>query len=88
MAGARVVAPGPEGFGTTLTDAETGVEIKGVSRLNINIEPDDIIRIEAEIFSAGLDVTGELALYVADPSTGEAKRPARIEFTDGSVWQP
>jgi hypothetical protein len=87
MSGATVKAPGPGGWGTTLTNAETGDEIKGVSRIGITIVPDDIIRIDAEIFSTGIDVTGELELYIADPSTGETKQPTRIEFKDGTSWE-
>ena len=86
MSGARVIAPGPSGWGTQLIDSETGVEIKGVCGIRISIEPDSIIAIEADILSTGIDVTGELSLYVADPSTGENKRPTRIEFDDGTVW--
>jgi hypothetical protein len=86
MTGVRVRAPGPTGLGTTLTDADTGQEIKGVARLSINVEPDDFIRVEAELLSASLDVMGEAEFRVADPETGEIKRISRIEFEDGSVW--
>lgn len=86
MTGAIVKSPGPMGHGTQLINSETGDEIKGVTRIGITIVPDDIIRIDAEIFSTGLDVTGELSLYVADPATGETKRPTRIEYDDGTFW--
>lgn len=86
MTGVRVLSPGPQGWGTTVTDTETGAGIKGISEIGIRIVPDDITRVEAHLFSTGLDVTGELSLYVADPATGESKEPTRIEFADGSVW--
>jgi hypothetical protein len=86
VTGFTVRAPGPEGWGTTVTNAETGEEIKGIARIGIEIEPAAPIRIQADLFSTGIDVSGELALYIADPATGETKQPARIEFKDGSVW--
>lgn len=86
MTGVIVKAPGPSGFGTQLFDAESGGEIKGITRIGINIVPDDIIRVEAEMFAASIEAKGELTLYVTDPSTGETKEPARIEFKDGTVW--
>ena len=87
MMGVRVKAAGPTGYGTTLTNAETGDEIKGVSRLAIYIVPDDIIRVDAEIFSAELDVVGRATFHVTDPGTGEAKEVSRIEFADGTAWE-
>jgi hypothetical protein len=87
MMGVRVKAAGPTGYGTTLTNAETGDEINGVSRLAIYIVPDDIIRVDAEIFSAELDVAGRATFRVTDPGTGEVKEVSRIEFADGTAWE-
>ena len=86
MTSVRVISPGPLGFGTTLLDTVSGEEIKGVRAIRINIEPDRHIGIEADICADGIDVNGELRLYVSDPATGEAKIPTRIEFDDGTVW--
>lgn len=79
-------APGPAGHRAQLFDAESGNEIRGITRIGLEIVPDDIIRVEASIFAAEIEVKGEMVLYVTDPSTGETKEPARIEFKDGSVW--
>jgi hypothetical protein len=84
--GVCVKAPGPSGFGTTVTNAETGEEIKGIASLNISIVPDDIIRVEAQIFLAETEVNGVARFYASDPSTGETKQLVRIEFADGTVW--
>ena len=87
MTGARVIAPGPAGWGTTLLDVASGEEIKGVRAVRINIEPDNLIQIEADIFAEGIDVNGNLTLYIVDPCSGETKCPTRIEYDDGTAWE-
>ena len=87
MTGVIVKAAGPQGWGTRMINAETGEEIRGVAAMSIRIVPDEFISIQADIFSAGIEVNGEAEFRVTDPATGEKKTVARVEFADGSEWK-
>lgn len=88
MIGVKVSSPGPTGMGTMVTSAATGDELKGVSHLSIDIGLDSFTTVEATLFSASVEVDGIATFNVADPSTGESKPVARIEFADGTEWRP
>lgn len=86
VTGVTVKSPGPIGHGTTVTDNSTGAEILGIRHISLEIAPDDLTFIVAEIFTAEIEVSGALQLVAADPNTGSTKTVTRIEFDDGTFW--
>ncbi|PJI56010.1 hypothetical protein CTI14_00305 [Methylobacterium radiotolerans] len=78
---------GPHSKGISVTDAE-GQPIKGIGGAEISIRPDDVVRLKLEICLSELKLSGAATFMVADPRTGKMKPVARIEFADGTVFDP
>jgi hypothetical protein len=78
---------GPAAQGISVTDAE-GQPIKGIGGAEISIRPDDVVKVKLEICLSKLNLSGVPTFMVADPRTGKMKPVVRIEFADGTVFDP
>jgi hypothetical protein len=78
---------GPAVAGVTVTDAQNQL-IKGIGGVEISIRPDDVVRAKLEICMSKLKLSGVPTFMVADPRTGKMKPVAKIEFADGTVFDP
>lgn len=63
-------------------DIETGREIPGVTRVEIDMEVGELIKSKITLLSA-VNVVSEGDFYAISPKDGEAKRVKSIEFEDG-----
>jgi hypothetical protein len=75
------------GWGSSLFDAESGAELRGVRRITATAEVDDITTVEAEFVSAEVDIKGVLRAMIADPGSGDLKQIAKITYADGTEWE-
>lgn len=69
--------------GIEVTD-DKGLVLKGISKITINAQPDDVIRAELELFPVGIDMAAEGRYVMRHPFFGEKFPVERIIFADGS----
>jgi len=86
-AGSHGVMPG---FGTRIHN-QSGERIDGITKVNIEIVPDDAIR---AYFDAFVNLNSEFKvqpfinkMWAQDPTDGDVKYIKRIEFADGNTLQ-
>jgi hypothetical protein len=72
---------------TKITNAETGDEIKGISRVKIEITHSDIVRATLDLVAPQIDTRGKAEYRVSSPKTGELKKVRKIEFADGEIFE-
>jgi hypothetical protein len=79
----RIVSPDGLAHSTQITNSESGEEIPGVIRVDIEIVAAKECRAKLELGLLQTDITATAEFRMVDPKTGELKVVKRIEFADG-----
>jgi hypothetical protein len=88
MAWINVKADGPSGNGTKITLAN-GEPIHGIRKAVISLEADKVNKVELEILCERVEVCGDAVFYGFHPYLGGVRKLIkRIEFADGTVFEP
>ena len=81
----RIVSPDGEAISTKITNAETGEEIHGVERVEIEIVAGDINHAQVKLCAVQTDVKAAAVFVMSHPTTGDLKSVKRIEFFDAET---
>lgn len=81
----KITSNGYESLGTKIVDAETGAELHNVFKLQIVIEPGELVKASAEII-ASCEIDAVLTYWMMDPSKpSELRQLKSVTFDDGEV---
>lgn len=82
----KIATPARVGVGT-IVSTQDGRLLEGVRAIDVRIRPNEVIR-------ATLEIAGEFCgeaqsdFVVLHPVTGDLRSVKRIEFADGTIWEP